>query len=302
MPSAVHSELATEWATNLGLTTTELFHPIDQITLVEVLKRFWTGIRGADEGTLCSFSSRFLPSLVAAYKSMPAADGAYAVMLRRTMNDPYFVKFIRSNMGAGLFVFHAQQAINTNGWRTLVYLICPSQQVELTIERFAPVFAHRAATTYCGAFSLVNFNLTLLSARRLLSEQLSLDDALIELHEYIPWVMCAACWHDGDEVIMIKKRHRLSCGRCLATVYCCAEHQADDWHGTSSHSVVVRPPLKPNLQSSTDPRASRRLGSGRVGSFDILFYIKLRTSVVLSLSLKKIPAAVPVVANCVKVI
>ncbi|KAJ7042183.1 hypothetical protein C8F04DRAFT_1077006 [Mycena alexandri] len=109
---ATHHPVATHLAQRLCLTgSSTLLGPIDAPRFAEEMIKTYRQILedGSDEIVMASFSARFLPALVEAYKSVPDVITPYATMLRMLLDSGYFAKLMRGALGRDLYRIHGER-------------------------------------------------------------------------------------------------------------------------------------------------------------------------------------------------
>ncbi|KAJ7778841.1 hypothetical protein DFH07DRAFT_541202 [Mycena maculata] len=111
--------LANELAESLGLTTSRAFrhipseqHPI----LIKWLHKSSAGNEDIWPHVISNVCARFLPSLVAAYKTMPATSGVYWFILVGAVPIAYFAKFMRGPLASDLYVFYVKHLLANITW------------------------------------------------------------------------------------------------------------------------------------------------------------------------------------------
>ncbi|KAJ7148285.1 hypothetical protein C8R46DRAFT_1044834 [Mycena filopes] len=103
--------MVTRWLLN-SLNTSSLGGTLSQAPLTRINDPRLTNLAVDEQlATLSSFAARFLPSLVAGYKSVPEA---YSMIMVPVTATAYFGKFMRNPSGSDLYLFHTKRMILLN--------------------------------------------------------------------------------------------------------------------------------------------------------------------------------------------
>ncbi|KAJ7466576.1 hypothetical protein B0H11DRAFT_2307163 [Mycena galericulata] len=112
--------LATEMAEALGLTTSQAFRRLPS-KQHSILINQLTATAAAQEDVwpivIPNFCARFLPSLVAAYKTVPGTRGVYWLALLGATPNQYFAKFMRGGLAPDLYVFYVNHLLDNTIWK-----------------------------------------------------------------------------------------------------------------------------------------------------------------------------------------
>ncbi|KAJ7713923.1 hypothetical protein B0H16DRAFT_1478312 [Mycena metata] len=195
-----------------------------------------------------NFTARFLPLLVAAYKSSPN-EGYRKIMVPIT-SIVYVQRFMQSSSGADLYAFHAQKMIDLDVRSCDVTFPCLLSPSYLTgasrcdSEDLAPVRrslfpGDSLAKAYSGKVydddTYPNVVGRYISGEMARSEQAvispqiqkglngmkTIQDIAISLGGHLPWRICAAQGqHYSHRDSLITKRKRTRCARCKIIAYC----------------------------------------------------------------------------------
>ncbi|KAJ7031908.1 hypothetical protein C8F04DRAFT_1109416 [Mycena alexandri] len=264
---ATHHPVATHLAQRLCLTgSSTLLGPTDAPRFAEEMIKTYRKTRedGSDEIVTASFSARFLPALVEAYKSVPDVITPYATMLRMLLDSGYFAKLMRGALGRDLYRIHGERIAgldfavdvkNVEGMESslamLVFLMVYSDHYHRNVEPLGEATKNKLIAVlaaiqdiYKGELMKIHVppgNMPDLRARRkieavftdardgelFLREQLTSDKMLGAVGQMMPWVTCGG--YGTGCWRKGKQKGRLGCGRCETQTYCSKEHQKADW-------------------------------------------------------------------------
>ncbi|KAJ7431059.1 hypothetical protein B0H11DRAFT_2388743 [Mycena galericulata] len=241
----------------LGLTTSQAFRRLPSKQHAILINQL-TATAAAHEDVwpivISNFCARFLPSLVAAYKTVPGTRGVYWLALLGAAPNQYFAKFMRGGLAPDLYVFYVNHLLETpsgsegvrESFRLLRYLMIyaslypravdalpekTEQQLGLWISREEikrgdtlrsrdyEIECHRDVEQW--AYGLM----------QLLTGRMNTAQFLHDQHTVVPWVTCNAAEEhcESDHGHPLKERGRRECVRCQTVAYCSKEHQRVDW-------------------------------------------------------------------------
>ncbi|KAJ7079537.1 hypothetical protein C8R44DRAFT_895676 [Mycena epipterygia] len=259
---ATHHPVATQLAERLHLSgsTDTLLGPADHALFVKQAKDAYGNVEeGKIEIITASFSARFLPAVVDAYKSTSHLITPYSTMLRMVLDSGYFAKFMRGSSGKDLYKVHAERLAeldftvdvhNEDGMEEsiaiLVFLMVYSNHYHRNIESLSKntkaklITVLRAVQDFYetilvnnplrpGAMPSLRLRVAekLQDAEGFLRGQLTSNKMLGAVGRMMPWITCGGydtgCWTKG------KQKGRLGCARCETQTYCSKEHRKADW-------------------------------------------------------------------------
>ncbi|KAJ7144712.1 hypothetical protein C8R43DRAFT_1013851 [Mycena crocata] len=113
-------EGAQRLAAHLGLTTTgvDLIPPHKYEMATEELRTLMKDVtppsdqEDNNKPVMSAFCTKFIPSLVTAYKQAPRTESPYALMLWWTTRNNYFAKLMRSPWGSDLYLINVNQLVS----------------------------------------------------------------------------------------------------------------------------------------------------------------------------------------------
>ncbi|KAJ7711809.1 hypothetical protein B0H16DRAFT_1480017 [Mycena metata] len=213
-----HHNLATELAQLFGLE-----HPNDPV--------IWD---------TSNFAARFLPALVAVYKSRTHDRALYRQIMVPVTAMAYVGKFMRNSQGSDLYAFHMETMIETDTFSSdtpedvlqNIMILChlmiyasrkvdqPSEEtISQTIDWLGR--AKNSSTQAIQAYRLKTHTLSEFDVIILddLNGKMTLLDTIVSLSVYLPSRMCAA-YGRHRYCSLVPKRKRKQCRRCQTVVYC----------------------------------------------------------------------------------
>ncbi|KAJ7450097.1 hypothetical protein B0H11DRAFT_2078436 [Mycena galericulata] len=243
--------LATEMAEALGLTTSQAFRRLPSKQHAILINQ-------------SNFCARFLPSLVAAYKTVPGTRGVYWLALLGAAPNQYFAKFMRGGLAPDLYVFYVNHLLENTFWKRGGH---DSVRESFRLLRYLMIYASLYPRAPLGLWICESgvrsgeaLNIILKRAKRskrgdtlrsrdyeiechrdveqwayglmqLLTGRMNTAQFLHDQHTVVPWVTCNAAEEhcESDHGHPLKERGRRECVRCQTVAYCSKEHQRVDW-------------------------------------------------------------------------
>ncbi|KAJ7464135.1 hypothetical protein FB451DRAFT_1264727 [Mycena latifolia] len=213
---------------------------------------------------IAAFCAKFLPSLVAAYRAAPHHEGPYHHMLGCVMQNDYFAKFMRSPPGADLYAFYVDQILRQVHERkrknrpitqfdTLKWLVCLLILATYAQEykRHIPPLPEDVFTKLFGCLATgVSASTATIDIRAPTHPRVRPSAENVAFHERIMYhtrsvIEILRGGLEAQELRLgLTRRHafnfyarqhavapttRRECARCQTAVYCCKEHQREDW-------------------------------------------------------------------------